>query len=117
MLYIVAGFASGIIGGLFGIGGAAVLIPILVYFFKFAQQQAQGTAVVALLPPIGLLAAIQYYRAGFVDVRVAALVALGFFIGAWFGAFGAVRVSNAILQRAFGVLLIVVGFQMLWRAR
>jgi uncharacterized membrane protein YfcA len=115
--FVIAGFASGIIGGLFGIGGAAILIPILVYFFKFAQQQAQGTAVVALLPPIGLLAAIQYYRAGFVDVRVAAFVAAGFFVGAWFGAFGAVRISNAALQRGFAIFLILVGLRMLMRAR
>lgn len=117
MLFVVAGIVSGIVGGLFGIGGAAILIPILVYFFKFSQQQAQGTSVMCLLPPIGALAAIQYYRAGMVDVRAAILVALGFFIGAWFGAFGAVRVSNVLLQRGFAIFLIVVGVQMLIRAR
>ena len=117
MLFIVAGVVSGIVGGLFGIGGAAILIPILVYFFKFSQAQAQGTSVACLLPPIGALAAWQYYRAGLVDVRVALLVAAGFFVGAWFGAYGAVRVSNVVLQRGFGVFLIIVGVRMLLGTR
>lgn len=117
MPFLVAGFVTGVVSGLFGIGGALILIPILVYIFHFSQQQAQGTSVMVLLPPIGLLAALQYYRAGFVDVRVAIFVAIGLFFGAWFGAYGAVRMSNLALQRAFGVFIILVGLNMLFRSR
>lgn len=115
MLFLLAGFVTGIVSGLFGIGGALILIPILVYFFKFTQQQAQGTSLMVLLPPIGLLAALQYYKAGFVDVPVAVWVAIGLFFGAWFGAYGAVRMSNVMLQRAFAVFMILVGINMLVR--
>ena len=117
MSFLAAGFVSGVVSGLFGIGGALILVPILVYIFHFTQQQAQGTSLMVLLPPIGLLAALQYYRAGFVDVRVAVLVAIGLFFGAWFGAYGAVRMSNLALQRAFGVFIILVGLNMLFRSR
>jgi uncharacterized membrane protein YfcA len=117
MSFLAAGFVSGVVSGLFGIGGALILVPILVYIFHFTQQQAQGTSLMVLLPPIGLLAALQYYRAGFVDVRVAVLVAIGLFFGAWFGAYGAVRMSNLALQRAFGLFIILVGLNMLLRSR
>lgn len=117
MGFLAAGLASGVVSGLFGIGGALILIPILRYFFNFSQHQAQGTSMMVLLPPIGLLAAIQYYRAGFVDVRAAIWIAIGLFVGAWFGAFGAIKMSNMMLQRAFAVFIILVGLNMLFRAR
>ncbi|OFV89803.1 MAG: permease [Acidobacteria bacterium RIFCSPLOWO2_12_FULL_65_11] len=109
------GVLTGIVGGLFGIGGAAVLVPILVLAFGFSQQQAQGTSLMVLLPPIGILAALQYYRAGFVDVRVALLIAAGFLVGAFGGATVAVRVPSVLLQRGFGVLLVALGLQMVFR--
>ena len=79
MAYIVAGFLTGIIGGLFGVGGGEIFIPLLVYAFGFSQHAAQGTSLAVLLPPIGLLAALRYYRAGHVDFGVAGLLAVGFF--------------------------------------
>ena len=115
MIWIVTGVLTGIIGGLFGIGGAAVLVPALVLFFGFSQQQAQGTSLMVLLPPIGILAALQYYRAGFVDIRVALLIAAGFLVGAFAGATVAVRIPGVLLQRGFGVLLVLLGLQMVFR--
>jgi uncharacterized membrane protein YfcA len=117
MAFLAAGFAAGIVSGMFGIGGAVILIPMLRYFFHFSQHEAQGTSLMVLLPPIGLLAALQYYKAGYVDVRAALLVALGLFIGAWFGAFGAIKMSNLLLQRAFALFIILIGLNMLFRAR
>jgi len=115
VIWIVTGVLTGIIGGLFGIGGAAVLVPALVLFFGFSQQQAQGTSLMVLLPPIGILAALQYYRAGFVDIRVALLIAAGFLVGAFAGATVAVRIPGVLLQRGFGVLLVLLGLQMVFR--
>lgn len=113
MWFAVAGFVTGIVGGLFGIGGAAMLVPVLVYGFKFSQQQAQGTSLMVLLPPIGALAALQYYRAGYVEMRAAMLIAAGFVLGALFGAAGAVRLPGLALQRGFGLVLVVLGLQMI----
>src|SRR3990172_9095087 len=115
VIWVMTGVLTGIVGGLFGIGGAAVLVPILVLAFGFSQQQAQGTSLIVLLPPIGILAALQYYRAGFVDVRVALLIAAGFLVGAFGGATVAVRVPSVLLQRGFGVLLVALGLQMVFR--
>jgi uncharacterized membrane protein YfcA len=114
MWFIVAGFLSGVIGGLFGVGGGEIFIPLLIYVFGFSQHQAQGTSLAVLLPPIGLLAAIRYYRAGHVDFQVALLLALGFFFGASVGALAGTRVHAELLRRFFGAFLLIVALHMMF---
>jgi uncharacterized membrane protein YfcA len=111
--FVVAGFLTGIIGGLFGVGGGEIFIPLLIYLFGFSQHQAQGTSLAVLLPPIGLLAALRYYHAGHVDFKVAGLLALGFFFGASLGAIGATRMHADILRRVFGVFLLIISVHMI----
>jgi uncharacterized protein len=113
ILLILLGLAAGILSGLFGIGGGIIIIPALVFLFGLTQQQAQGTTLVLLIPPIGLLAALTYYRQGYVDLRIAALIIVGFFFGALVGAKVATSLSNAVLQKMFGVLLLAVAAKML----
>ena len=112
--YILLGFAAGVLSGLLGIGGAILIIPVLVYFFKYSQQQAQGTSLAFLLLPIGFLAAWKYYTAGHVNVKAAAVMAVAFFVGGYFGAQGAEKLSGPWLQRLFGILLLLVGARMIW---
>jgi uncharacterized protein len=102
MLYVVAGILTGIIGGLFGVGGGEIFIPVLIYVFGFSQHKAQGTSLAVLLPPIGLLAALRYYHAGHVNFKVAMLLAVGFFVGAFFGAMGATHLNPVTMKRFFG---------------
>lgn len=102
----------GILGGLFGVGGGEIFIPVLIYVFGFSQHQAQGTSLAVLLPPIGLLAALRYYRAGHVDFQVALLLALGFFFGASLGAAVGTRIHAELLRRLFGVFLLMVAIHM-----
>ncbi|MFA5779756.1 MAG: TSUP family transporter [Elusimicrobiota bacterium] len=110
--YLIVGLAAGIMGGLFGLGGGTILIPALVYFFKMTQHQAQGTSLAAMIPPIGLLAAVKYYQAGHVNIKIAALVAVGFFIGGFFGGALAQPVSDPVLKKIFGVFIVIVGLNM-----
>ncbi len=114
MWFVATGFLTGIIGGLFGVGGGEIFVPLLVYMFGFSQHQAQGTSLAVLLPPIGLLAALRYHRAGYVDFSVALLIALGFFFGASIGAFGATRMHGDALRRVFGVFLMIVALHMVF---
>jgi uncharacterized membrane protein YfcA len=113
MALLVAGFLTGIIGGLFGVGGGEIFIPVLIYLFGFSQHQAQGTSLAVLLPPIGLLAALRYYRAGHVNFRVAGILALGFFLGASLGALAATRIPADLLRRIFGGFLLLVALHMI----
>jgi uncharacterized protein len=113
MTFAPVGFLTGIIGGLFGVGGGEIFIPLLIYVFGFSQHQAQGTSLAVLLPPIGLLAALRYYRAGHVDFAVAGLLALGFFFGASIGAIIATRIEGHVLRRVFGAFLFLVSLHMM----
>ena len=114
MLYVVAGFLTGILGGLFGVGGGEIFIPLLIYVFGYSQHQAQGTSLAVLLPPIGLLAALRYWKAGHVDFAVAGLLALGFFLGASLGALAAVKIHGDMLRKVFGVFLFIVSVHMIF---
>ena len=114
MAYLVAGFGVGILGGLFGVGGAEMVIPLLVYAFGFAQHKAQGTSLAMLLPPLGLLAAWRYYSAGYVDLTAAGYLALGFFFGAPFGAYGAIALHPELLRKVFGVQLLLIALHMIF---
>ncbi|MBI5810997.1 MAG: sulfite exporter TauE/SafE family protein [Deltaproteobacteria bacterium] len=112
---LLLGVASGAVSGLLGIGGAVILIPALIYFFKMTQHQAQGTSLAVLLPPIGLMAFLEYYRGGHVNVRMALMIAAGFFIGGFIGAYAAQYIPGGILKKAFGVLLLIAAIDMILR--
>lgn len=114
MGFIFVGFFTGIIGGLFGVGGGEIFIPLLIYVFGFSQHQAQGTSLAVLLPPIGLLAALRYYKAGFVNFKVAGFLVAGFFLGASIGAIGATRINAELLRRVFGAFLFAVSLHMIF---
>lgn len=113
MSYVLLGVISGAISGLIGIGGGVVIVPALVFLFGFTQHQAQGTSLALLLPPIGILAAWTYYKQGFVDVKVAALVCLGFVLGGWLGAKGAAALDATVMRRVFGGALLLISLKMI----
>lgn len=113
ILYLLIGILAGIFGGLFGLGGGIIIIPALIYIFKFSQHQAQGTAIATLLPPIGFLAAIRYYKSGYVNIPVAIFVALGFFVGGYVGASMANKLPEARLRCIFGLILLVISLHLI----
>jgi hypothetical protein len=112
--YLLLGLAAGILSGLVGIGGGILIVPALVFLFGFSQQQAQGTTLALLVPPIGILAAWTYYKHGFVEIRVAAIIAAGFIVGSIFGARYATGISNDMLGKIFGLFLVLVGMKMIF---
>jgi uncharacterized protein len=107
MEYLAIGLAAGILSGLFGIGGGIVIVPALL-LVKMRPETAIGTSLASLLLPVGALGAYRYYRAGFLDIRVALWIAAGLFVGAWLGANLALRLPTKELQRAFAVFLVFV---------
>lgn len=109
---VITGFAAGILGGFFGVGGAVLMIPILVFFLDFSQKLAQGTTLAAMIPPIGLMAAYAYWRAGNVNLKAALLLAAGFFVGGWISGYLVQGVSENILKKAFAVFLVIVAVKM-----
>lgn len=104
------GVAIGVVSGLLGIGGGILLIPGLMLLFGYSQAEAQGTSLAVMIPPIGIFAAMVYYQHGFVRLPVVGFIAVGFMIGAYFGAKLVPHVSPTHLRLAFGVLLLYLGF-------
>jgi len=113
LLYLILGLVAGILSGLIGIGGGTIIVPALVFLFGFSQHLAQGTTLALLVPPIGILAAWTYYRQGFVDLGIAAYICVGFFFGGMLGAKLATGLSNIVLERIFGVALLLIALKMI----
>jgi len=78
---LLLGAIAGVLSGFLGIGGGVVIIPALIYIFGLTQHQAQGTTLALMVPPIGLLAAMSYYKTGNVKISMAAFICIGFFLG------------------------------------
>ena len=114
LLYIVLGLVAGVFSGLIGIGGGLIIIPALVLLFGLSQHMAQGTTLALMVPPIGLLAAWMYYKNGFVDLKVAAFICLGFFVGGLLGAKFAVVMPDVVLKRIFGTAMLLISIKMIW---
>jgi len=104
-----AAFGVGIMGGLFGVGGGIILIPLLVLLFHFEQHKAQGTSLVALVPPTGLLAFLKYWEAGHVNWKVGLLLMPGVFLGGIAGSRVAQRISPEWMRRVFAGFLFLLG--------
>ena len=115
ILYVLLGATAGVFSGLLGIGGGIILVPMLVLLVGLTQQQAQGTTLILLTAPFGLLAALTYYQSGYADLKIAAILGIGFFFGAFLGAKIATNIPNVVLQKVFGVALLLVAVYLLLR--
>lgn len=111
IIYALIGITAGILSGLFGIGGGIVIIPALMYFNGFTQLQAQGTSLMAMLPPVGLLAFMEYYKKGNTDIIAGIIICSAMLIGAKFGARFANHLPVSLLKRVFGLFVILVGIK------
>jgi uncharacterized membrane protein YfcA len=111
---LVLGVVAGIVSGVVGIGGGIVIVPALVMIFAMSQKMAQGTSLIMLLPPIGILAVIQYYKAGNTDIRVACILIAGFFVGSYFSAKMVGHLEEITLKRIFGAFLMILAIKYLF---
>jgi uncharacterized protein len=108
-------FVVGIASGMFGVGGGILLVPMLVLLHHFEQHQAQGTSLVALVPPSGLFAFLAYYAAHQVNFRIGLLIIPGVFLGGIVGGHLAVRLSATWMRRVFAGILFALGaFEFIW---
>jgi len=114
IILVVIGLMAGVFGGLFGVGGAIIMVPALVYFLGVDQHMAQGTSVAIMLPPIGLFAAYNYYKAGQVNIWYAVIIAFAFMVGGYFGSKIAITLPENLMKKIFGILLILVAFRMIF---
>ncbi len=106
---LLTGVLGGIASGLFGIGGGVIMVPILGLLLGFSQHRAQGTSLVALIPPTGILAVMAYSKAGYVSWQTGLLLIPGVFLGGILGGNLAKRIPSARMRRIFAVLMFLLG--------
>ena len=114
IILVIIGVAAGILSGLVGVGGGLIIVPALVYFLAFSQKEAQGTSLGILLLPVGILAVMQYYQKGYIDIKVVLIVSAGFLIGGWFGSKMAVALPVGIIKKLFAIFMLITAVKMLF---
>jgi uncharacterized protein len=116
--FILTGALIGVASGMMGIGGAILLVPFLTLVFHFPHRTAVGTSLAMLQLPVGILGVLSYYKSDHVDVKTAGLLAIGYLGGAFLGSQIALSevISQAMLQRVFGLFMIYVAFNMIFKS-
>jgi uncharacterized membrane protein YfcA len=113
LLLVIIGLAAGVLSGLVGVGGGIIIVPALVFFLGFTQHEAQGTSLGLLLLPVGILAVLNYYNKGYIDVRVVLVMCAAFVLGGWLGSKLALSLSQEVIRKVFAVVLFYTAFRMM----
>src|SRR5208283_3489561 len=98
---IAIGLTAGVLAGMFGIGGGLVIVPALLYFLKMSEVDAIGTSLAALIPPVGLMGALEYHSNGHTNLKYALLIAIGLFLGSYFGARIILSLPPLVIRRVY----------------
>ena len=114
LLLLIVGLAAGFLSGLIGIGGGIIIVPALVLFLGFSQKMAQGTSLGILLLPVGILAVLQYYEQGYLNVNYVLIVAAAFVLGGFLGSKLALSVSDEKMKKVFALILLLISLKMLF---
>ena len=114
LIIILIGLVAGMLSGMVGVGGGIIIVPALVFFLGFSQHQAQGTSLGILLLPAGIFAVMNYYKQGFIDVKVVAILFVGFVIGGFLGSKISLTLSEAAIKKIFAMVLVVIAGKMLF---
>ena len=112
LILILIGIVAGMLSGLVGIGGGIIIVPALILLVGFSQKMAQGTSLGILLLPIGILGVWQFYKQGYVDMKVVIIVSVGFLIGSYYGSKLALSLPQETVRKIFAALLILVAIKM-----
>jgi uncharacterized membrane protein YfcA len=106
------GLAAGVFGGMVGLGGGVIMIPAMIYFLGMNQISAQGTSLAVMLPPVGILAVMNYYKSGQINLKYALIIAIAFTIGGYFGSKIALNIPVSIVKKIFAFALIIIALRM-----
>lgn len=114
LILVAVGICAGMLSGLVGVGGGIIIVPALVFFLAFSQKMAQGTSLGILLLPVGILGVIQYYKQGYIDMRVVAIISVAFLAGSYFGSKIALNLPQETVKKIFAVMMILIAVKMLF---
>ena len=112
LILVAIGIFAGTVSGFVGVGGGIVIVPLLIYALGMSQHEAQGTTLFILLPPVGLLAVYNYWKADTINWNDGIVVALAFVIGGYIGSKLSLKLSPGIIKLIFGVIMAYVSVRM-----
>jgi len=110
---VLIGLLAGAMSGFVGIGGGVIMVPALIYVMGLSQHEAQGTSLILMLPPIGILAVMNYYKAGHLNISFGIVIAIAFVFGGYFGSKLALKLSPAVVKLCFGILMLYISGKMI----
>jgi uncharacterized protein len=113
LILVLIGLAAGVFGGLVGLGGGVIMIPALIYLLGLSQIEAQGTSLAVMLPPVGILAAMNYYKAGQLNWKYALIIAITFTIGGFLGSKIALELPITTVKKIFGFVLLGISLNII----
>jgi uncharacterized membrane protein YfcA len=113
IILIMIGLVAGFMSGLVGVGGGIIIVPALILFLNYTQHQAQGTSLGLLLLPVGILAVMNYYNKGYIDIKVVAIMGIAFVLGGWLGSKLALQLSTETVKKIFAIVMFYAAFKML----
>lgn len=116
LILIAIGIVAGMLSGFVGVGGGMVIVPALIYFLGLTQFQAQGTSLALMIPPIGILAVMNYWKADSVNVHYAIIIAITFILGGYLGSKMALKLPEAQVKLIFGIVMLIASLKMIWSA-
>lgn len=116
LLLLCIGLLAGIASGFVGIGGGMIIVPALVFGLGLNQHMAQGTSLAMMIPPIGILAVMSYYKAGQIQLEYAGILALTFVLGAWMGSKWALRINPSVVRLIFGLFMLFAAGRLILRS-
>ena len=114
VLLMIVGLLAGMLSGLVGLGGGVIIVPALVYILGFSQHQATGTSLGILLLPAGIFAVMNFYKKGYIDVKVVLLIFVGFLVGGCLGSRISLSLPEGMLKKIFAVALILIATKVLF---
>jgi uncharacterized membrane protein YfcA len=116
LLLLCIGLLAGIASGFVGIGGGIIIVPALVFGLGLNQHMAQGTSLAMMIPPIGILAVMSYYKAGQIQLEYAGILALTFVLGAWMGSKWTLRINPSVVRLIFGLFMLFAAGRLILRS-
>jgi uncharacterized membrane protein YfcA len=116
VILMAIGLFAGIASGFVGIGGGMIIVPALVFGLGMSQHMAQGTSLAIMIPPIGILAVVSYYKAGAVNLQFAAAIAFTFILGAWIGSKWSLKMNPAVVRAIFAVFMLYAAVRLGWKS-
>jgi len=110
--FLIIGFITGFINGLFGSGGGIIVVPALVFLLGLQDYKAHATAISIILP-LTLISTLIYFKSSIIKLDIALIVGIGAMIGSFIGAKFLKKVPIPILRKIFGGLIIYTAIRMI----